>query len=309
VPINEPAWWFPGGGWIAPAACVAWWLGDPAVQFIGGAAVHSLRHDGTQWQALDTSGCALAAASIAVVASAGDSRRLLAPLGFEVSLTAERGQTSGWRDGHPLPLRYPLAGDGYALPLPDGLLCGATSRIDDDEPAPRKEDDALNYERLQRLTGLLPPDRRARALVGDLRLIQDLSPEVDLERDHVRGALDASITVIEFGDFECPYCGQAEAVAQSLLADRDLRFVWRHLPLTDVHPAAELAAGLLRPNRIVLGGHQNQDAAAESGKKIAAFHARPPFAEAARMARTTRGYVPQRQMWPFMPVTISCSAC
>src|SRR4051812_40703786 len=93
-----------------------------------------------------------------------------------------------------------------------------------------------------RLTGLLPPARRARALVGDLRLIQDLTPEVDAERDHIRGALDASITVIEFGDFECPYCGQAEPVARSLLADHDLRFVWRHLPLTDVHPAAQLAA-------------------------------------------------------------------
>jgi len=93
-----------------------------------------------------------------------------------------------------------------------------------------------------RVTALLPPERRARALVGDLRLIQDLIPAVDLQRDHVRGALDASITVIEFGDFECPYCGQAEPVARSLLADQDLRFVWRHLPLTDVHPAAQLAA-------------------------------------------------------------------
>ena len=93
-----------------------------------------------------------------------------------------------------------------------------------------------------RVTALLPPERRARALVGDLRLIQDLIPAVDRQRDHVRGALDASITVIEFGDFECPYCGQAESVARSLLADQDLRFVWRHLPLSDVHPAAQLAA-------------------------------------------------------------------
>jgi protein-disulfide isomerase len=93
-----------------------------------------------------------------------------------------------------------------------------------------------------RLTALLSPQRRARALLGDLRLIQDLIPEVDNERDHFRGPLDASITVIEFGDFECPYCGQAEPVARELLADTDLRFVWRHLPLTDVHPAAQLAA-------------------------------------------------------------------
>src|SRR4029077_706994 len=93
-----------------------------------------------------------------------------------------------------------------------------------------------------RLTALLSPARRARALIGDLRLIQDLIPEVDAERDHIRGPLDASITVIEFGDFECPHCGQAEPVARELLADTDLRFVWRHLPLIDVHPAAQLAA-------------------------------------------------------------------
>ena len=93
-----------------------------------------------------------------------------------------------------------------------------------------------------RFTALLSPAARARALLGDTRLIQDLIPEVDPQCDHVRGAPDASITVIEFGDFECPYCGQAESVARELLADTDLRFVWRHLPLPDVHPRAQLAA-------------------------------------------------------------------
>jgi Na+/H+ antiporter NhaA len=92
------------------------------------------------------------------------------------------------------------------------------------------------------LAAHLSPVKRARALQGDVRLIQDLIPEVDLDRDHVRGPLDAAITVIEFGDFECPYCGRAEPVARELLTDTDLRFVWRHLPLTDVHPAAQLAA-------------------------------------------------------------------
>jgi Na+/H+ antiporter NhaA len=93
-----------------------------------------------------------------------------------------------------------------------------------------------------RVTRLLSPARKARALIGDLRLIQDLIPEVDVERDHIRGPLDATMTVIEFGDFECPYCGQAEPVARELLTDTDVRFVWRHLPLSDVHPAALLAA-------------------------------------------------------------------
>ena len=93
-----------------------------------------------------------------------------------------------------------------------------------------------------RLTRLLPADRRARAMFGDSRLIQDLIPEVDPDRDHIRGPRRAVITVIEFGDFECPYCGQAEPVVRDILTDTSIRYVWRHLPLTDVHPNAKLAA-------------------------------------------------------------------
>lgn len=47
---------------------------------------------------------------------------------------------------------------------------------------------------------------------------------------------------MQYGDFECPYCGKAEPVVRQLLGDADLRFVWRHLPLSDVHPQARLAA-------------------------------------------------------------------
>ncbi len=64
-----------------------------------------------------------------------------------------------------------------------------------------------------RVTQLLPAERRARLLLGDTRLIQDLIPAVDPERDHIRGPKQALITVIEFGDFECPYCGQAAQLA------------------------------------------------------------------------------------------------
>lgn len=63
-----------------------------------------------------------------------------------------------------------------------------------------------------RLTALLPAGRHAHALIGDLRVIQDLDPPVD-PRDHVRGPLQPTTTVIEFRDFECPCCGQAEEVA------------------------------------------------------------------------------------------------
>jgi len=94
-----------------------------------------------------------------------------------------------------------------------------------------------------RAVGALPAARRARALTGRLELIVDLAVEVDAERDHIRGPADALITLVEYGDLECPYCGQAESVLRELLADfGDLRYVWRHLPLTDVHPHAQLAA-------------------------------------------------------------------
>jgi len=49
--------------------------------------------------------------------------------------------------------------------------------------------------------------------------------------------------MVEYGDFECPYCGQAEPIVRELLSDfGDVRYVFRHLPLNDVHPHAQLAA-------------------------------------------------------------------
>jgi protein-disulfide isomerase len=66
---------------------------------------------------------------------------------------------------------------------------------------------------------------------------------VDPDRDHIRGPARALVTIVEYGDFECPYCGQAEPVIRELLAGHgDVRYVWRHLPLSDVHPHAQLAA-------------------------------------------------------------------
>ena len=93
-----------------------------------------------------------------------------------------------------------------------------------------------------RLTARMSAERRARALLGTSQQMVDLIPAVDPARDHIRGPAEASVTIVEYGDFECPYCGQAEPVMRDLLADTDIRYVWRHLPLTDVHPAAQLAA-------------------------------------------------------------------
>jgi Na+/H+ antiporter NhaA len=72
----------------------------------------------------------------------------------------------------------------------------------------------------------------------------DLVDPVDPDRDHIRGPADAPVTLLEYGDFQCPYCGQAEPVIRELLAEfgRDLRYVFRHLPLEDVHEHAQRAA-------------------------------------------------------------------
>jgi protein-disulfide isomerase len=93
------------------------------------------------------------------------------------------------------------------------------------------------------ITRQLPSPLRTRALLGQSPAIVDLADPVDDDRDHIRGPADAAVTLVEYGDLECPYCGQAEAVIRELLTDfGDLRYVWRHLPLTDVHPRAQLAA-------------------------------------------------------------------
>jgi Na+/H+ antiporter NhaA len=94
-----------------------------------------------------------------------------------------------------------------------------------------------------RATALLPWQRRIRAVLGSSEPIVDLAVPVDPERDHIRGPMDAPVTLVEYGDFECPYCGRAEPVVRELLRDfGDLRYVWRHLPLNDVHPHTQMAA-------------------------------------------------------------------
>jgi Na+/H+ antiporter NhaA len=89
----------------------------------------------------------------------------------------------------------------------------------------------------------LPLNLRARALLGTAEPLVDLAVPVDDEHDHIRGPEDSPVTIVEYGDFECPYCGQAEPAVRELLGeDASVRYVFRHLPLTDVHPRAQLAA-------------------------------------------------------------------
>jgi protein-disulfide isomerase len=91
---------------------------------------------------------------------------------------------------------------------------------------------------------LLPVRTRLRAVFGTEAGITDLVVAVDPSQDHIRGPKKgALVTLVEYGDFECPYCGQAEPAVRELIKEYgELRFVFRHLPLTDVHPHAQMAA-------------------------------------------------------------------
>ena len=64
------------------------------------------------------------------------------------------------------------------------------------------------------------------------------------EQDHAQGPADAPITLLEFGDYECPDCGNAYPVIKRLIAEMGprLRFIFRNFPLSNVHPHASVAA-------------------------------------------------------------------
>ena len=162
--LPAPAWHYPGGGWLAPAQWVAQALAEPGVRFVPRAKVAQLRRSAAGWSVHDEHGRLVAAAPLLVLAHAGSTEPLLAALGLGGwPLHHTRGQVTSWAGdagGQPL---LPLAGDGYAVPLPDGgVLCGATR--DDERPeavgadtTPRRTDDDLNLLRLARLCGLQGP--------------------------------------------------------------------------------------------------------------------------------------------------------
>ena len=160
VPLSAPAWHYPGGGWLSPADWVRHALQAPGIRFCGGLAVNAIQRAGDDWQVLDAAGQVLAAAPLLVLCNAAGAMRLLAPLGHAPwPLCHTRGQVT--HIPGPTPLKLPVAGDGYALPLPNGLLCGATREPGepdrDQAPMCTEAEHRSNLQGLQRLTGLQGP--------------------------------------------------------------------------------------------------------------------------------------------------------
>ena len=173
VQLPAPAWLYPDGGWIDPARWVRHVLARDGVRFQGGARAGRIGFDDGRWTVWDDADRPLATAPVLVLACTSSTPQLLEPWSAEAwPLDATRGQVTRCSgDTGATPLRCAVAGDGYAIPLPDGsLLCGATrvaGTLDEMRDRPDIGGEFTlaahqhNLERLQRLTGLPPPRDQA----------------------------------------------------------------------------------------------------------------------------------------------------
>ncbi|WP_374562525.1 FAD-dependent 5-carboxymethylaminomethyl-2-thiouridine(34) oxidoreductase MnmC [Ideonella sp.] len=181
-PLAGAAWRFAGAGWLQPSALVRAWLQEPGVCLRTAAPVARLQPlpDG-RWQALDAHAAPLAEADLVVVAAAHATPTLLAEHSDAQAWPwrRTRGQITVVRAAEATALprpQVPIASGGYLLALPDslggGLLCGATSHVQDDDPQVREADHRANLAQIAALIGTaidIPPhwfDADSRVLEG-----------------------------------------------------------------------------------------------------------------------------------------------
>ncbi|MDA0180845.1 DsbA family protein [Solirubrobacter phytolaccae] len=90
------------------------------------------------------------------------------------------------------------------------------------------------------------------------------------EHDHVAGPFDAPLELVMYGDFQCPYCVAAQSIVRRVRERLEgrLRFVFRHLPLTEVHPDAERAAEAAEAASLQGSFWEMHDALYASGGKL-----------------------------------------
>ena len=160
MPLQHPAWFYPGGGWVQPAALAQAFF-DRAAQRVSlrsGAGVQTLHFADGRWRALDLHGDVIEAAPTLLLANAGDALRLLGAPAWPIEKT--RGQISIAATaafgpvGSPGRSTLPIAGAGYLLPELNGcVMFGATTQAGDDDASVRDTDHAANLSQLARLTG------------------------------------------------------------------------------------------------------------------------------------------------------------
>jgi tRNA 5-methylaminomethyl-2-thiouridine biosynthesis bifunctional protein len=154
--MDGPAWWYPGGGWLDPRSLARHWLDDPRIELTLGSPVARIARNGDAWNLFDVDGRRIATAVTLLLANADGFQPLLGA--GDWPLQRSRGQVTWLPTSLPgAPPDWqpsvPVAGDGYAIALDGGLLCGATSDLGDDDDALRGADHRRNLDALQRLSG------------------------------------------------------------------------------------------------------------------------------------------------------------
>lgn len=152
VPVEQPGWWFAGGGSVCPPALVRALLAHSEISLRSGVAVHDLRRDADTWVLTDQLGDVLARSQNVILANAHDALRLLpARYAEALPLTAIRGQISlnpaqgDWRRLSAVACR-----EGYVIPARDGAVCfGASFTHHAQGNAPSAVEHQGNLERLR----------------------------------------------------------------------------------------------------------------------------------------------------------------
>ena len=158
-----------------------------------------------------------------------------------------------WLGGTPLAVGWPsliaassVAGIGFTMSLLIGELSYSGAVLDEAKLGILVASTIAAVLSIGLFYGIsvLPKEWLSRADAQTSLPLSDLTEPVDPVHDHIRGSADAPVTLVEYGDYECPHCGRAAPVVRALLEKFDgrVRFVFRHLPLPDVHPNAALAA-------------------------------------------------------------------
>jgi tRNA 5-methylaminomethyl-2-thiouridine biosynthesis bifunctional protein len=153
IAVTRGGWFYPQGGSVSPAAlcsalCAA---AGGKLDWRGGAQAARIERDGETWAVFDDAGFLLARAPVVVFANAHDAVRLAGLRHAPTRIV--RGQLTRLPARFAAALRVPVIGDGYAVPLADGLLTGATYDLDDTDATIRA---SSHSENLARLSSLLP---------------------------------------------------------------------------------------------------------------------------------------------------------
>lgn len=158
LPLDAPAWFYPAGGALDPAAYARALIERSGATVRLSCAIDDLRQVDGRWQALDAAGEVLASADAVVLAGGQEGQVLLQKLAGDAlpALVQQRGQLTHLAQA--AGPRVPVAGAGYALSDgAGGLWCGATTDDGDMEPALRAADQAANLAQWAALSGQAPP--------------------------------------------------------------------------------------------------------------------------------------------------------